>query len=228
MISETHTITQLGENQFSELLTDADIGLLLSNQKVIIRELDRDVTNLIQIKHKLEHAQKLKDKVTITERNLVDIHDLVEDKIAEALKRDEEVAFKQALLKNCDQLIVRQERIKKNLADDISACRYLEAKEAIDPLKIVGSVIGFPLTAAGLTRLFEGGVSKPVVYSATAGGALGVVFSFHRQIRKGWNAAANSVCKNGQEIRDSFMLYYIKEKTKEKAKKVRHHLKLDV
>jgi len=205
------------EAEFPELLTDADIQILLSNQKTLIRQLDRVVTDLLQTKHKLWQVQDLKDRATLAERNLGDIYDLLDDKISDGTKKGEDISVKQNLIRQCEQLIARNERIKKNIADDQSACRYLETKETIDPLKVTGSLIGFPLTAAGITKILESGISKPVAIAMTAGGAIGIVFSFHRQMAKGWRTAANSVCKNGRDVRDSFMLYYVKQRTKEVA-----------
>ncbi|MDE2030337.1 MAG: hypothetical protein KGI97_07215, partial [Alphaproteobacteria bacterium] len=107
-------------------------------------------------------------------------------------KNAEEKAAKQALLKQCEQLIARNERIKKNIADDMAACRYTEGKTSLDPIKIAGFLIGAPVTLATMTKTFVTDKPEMIWHAGEAGVALGLLAAFHRQ--------ANSICKHSVRI----------------------------
>lgn len=121
------------------------------------------------------------------EFNLVHIFNWLEDKIAQT-HNEKEKATKQKLLQQCEQLIARGERIKKNITDDMEACRYAEGKTPLDPIVIGGFLVGTPVGMATLAKTFIS--DKPdaiTLHAGEAGAALGILLAFHRQ--------AGNLCK---------------------------------
>jgi hypothetical protein len=180
----------------------------LSDLRSDVRLLDMAVSELITEPHKLKDTQLLKDKASVVERGLVDVLDYLEDKIAEEKDGTERKA-KQDFLKQCEQLISRNERVKKNIADDLTACRYTETREALDPIKVFGALTGAPLAAASITRILTNRTDI-ILEAASVGAVIGGSISFHRQLRKTWNSTAQAVLSAPDQVHKSFAVYYVK------------------
>ena len=147
---------------------------------------------------------------------MTEIYDLLEDKlIAARISKDESIAIKQELLKQCEQLIARNERIKKNLTDDMTACRYNEPSTALSPMQIVGLLTGLPLSAVAIVKLLLSDKPETQIEGAAVGAVLGAYISFHGQAKKLCRSSAKNICENGRQIKNSFMLYYLKESTRQ-------------
>jgi hypothetical protein len=173
---------------------------IINERRAALRQLEEDVQDLLFTPHKLIEAQPLKDKTIRQEYNLTRIIDWLEGKTIEAASEEQKAAA-QAMIKQCEQLIARNERIKKNIADDISTCRYVEGKEALDPIKVVGFLTGTPLGFATLTKTFITDKPEAIWHAGELGAVLGVCLAFHRQAKGLCKATGKAISNSPKRIK---------------------------
>jgi hypothetical protein len=178
-------------------LTFEDVQQSLNEQRANIRRVDAGVTDLLSKNHSLKDIQSWKDDTVKTEKNLIYAFDWLEDKIDET----ENVLQKeklQKLVKQCEQFISRNERIKKTIADDMAACRYVEGRETLNPVQVGSLVVS--VTAAAVVFLKTHVVDKLVTDIGEAGAALGLYVAFHRQINQIFVATGKAVARTPQKV----------------------------
>ena len=123
----------------------------------------------------------------------------------------------ESLQKECEKLAGRLDHLKKNISDDLAAKRFTTTREQVDPTKVVNSVFIYPGSAFAFGRILFGDKSYIPYYAAGAASALGLVAAFPFQIMHGFKNAGTKLSKTGNEIKNSFMLYYAKETVRQNA-----------
>lgn len=166
----------------NSLLKQDEVKDLIAKQRAALKTLDVAVMNLQLVKHKLNDIQSWKNASVKLENNLVNISDWLEERIAEA-KSDDIKAAHQRSLKECEQLISRNERAKKNISDDIAAGRYKEGKEGFDPVKVFGFMTTSALGMGGLEKIFHSDKPEDITHAAGAGALFGALLAFRYQAR---------------------------------------------
>ena len=205
--------------EFPEPLSDANIKSLLAEKLIALRQLDKQVTELLKTEHSSADTQSLKDEAVNLDRELTDLSDLLDDRIKESSADDKEKReFQIGLRNDCANLIARDEKLGRKLSDDMIVCLSREAKAPIDLIKVATFVVAFPAAASTLAKALWGDKAPEVNEAAEAGIVLGVGVAFSKQIGNAWKAAASVVCQTPEQIRNSFLLYYVKEIAREKTK----------
>lgn len=176
------------------------IEAIIAEQRAELRRLDAKVINLLRMDHKQKDVQSQKDISVILEDNLVYLSDWLEDRIAEE-KNEATKAMQLELLKQCGQLMTRNERIKKNIADAMTASRYQEGKESIDPIKVAGFLIASPLAVATLTKTFLSDKPEAAIYAGQAGAVVGLLLAFHYQARQLFARASKAIAQSPRRMK---------------------------
>jgi hypothetical protein len=163
----------------NEELTVTEIAAFLNDKRDQIRKFDDETHLLFNETHTVKDAEAYRIKSLQYEKALLGAADWLEDKIAATSgSKKEEYA---GLLKDCEKIIGRTERIKKNISDDLSAGRHTEKQRELDPVKIVGFIVGTPLTLVNLVKAFASSRTDLMWAAGVGGAALGTTLAFHRQ-----------------------------------------------
>jgi hypothetical protein len=107
--------------------------------------------------------------------------------------------------------------IKHDLAEDAAKLRLIEEGKKLDLIEIGGFVAAFPvMLVSGARNLFV--IDPTDAASLTGAGALiGLGVAFHKKISAASLGVAHSIAQTPREIKDSFMLFYVKESIKEQS-----------
>ena len=143
-----------------------------------------------------------------------------------------------ALCQRCRDLDHYMRDMNQSLAADLAERRRIEDQNKVDAVKYATFVVAMP--AAFVTAL-KGGVGEGYVTSYQAAGA-GLMFGagvicrekikkafkglgktlcdMPRQTTTAFKEAGKAFCKTPEDIKNSFLLYYIKETTREKLQRL--------
>jgi hypothetical protein len=177
------------------LFKQDEIEANVANQSTSLIKVETEVAILLLKEHKLKEVQPYKDSTVLLGDNLNRIRNWLDDKITKDSKTK---TLNQALLERCGKLIARNDQVKKDLSDDMSACRYAEGKKMLDPVKIGGFLLGTPITLASLTKIK---LDPAVIHAGEIGLALGVVLAFHHQAKDLCVSASKAIAKSPRRIK---------------------------
>ncbi len=164
----------------NEELNVADVKVFLDEKHAQLRTFEKKTLILIgTVKHSTKEGELLKNLALRYELALLDATNWLEDKISET-GTDAKQEY-ESLLEACTKLKKRNDDIKKNINDDLAACRHAENKRAIDPSKIVSLVITAPIALYGLTR--ASGPNREIMAIEVGAGAaiVGMSIAFRHQ-----------------------------------------------
>lgn len=196
--------------QSGEPLRIEDVKDFLDAKREIIRMFDEETNKQCRLQHKLVDIESYKGLALEHEHSLLSAFDWLEDKIAKTNGTEKEASEK--LLKECERLIARNERIKKNINDDLAACRYHENRRTLDPVKIVGFAVGTPLSLVNLVKTFAPARQDLILAAGLGGAAIGTCLAFHHQAgqmlaqaRQAITSSPHQARKMGKSVRNAFV-----------------------
>jgi hypothetical protein len=175
--------------------SDQGLHELIANERLALRNLDRQVTEFLLAPHKASHGQTYRIQIIELDRRLNDIRSYVDDRIAES---DPTAANSSSILiqldRACNELIGRNNAIGSKIDNDMIICLTNEAGRRFDPMKFATFFVGFPAALAVLARAFWGERAPQVEHVIEGAAAVGAGIGLHDHIAKGCNAASHAVC----------------------------------
>lgn len=179
MSAKSNVVVLADFRKANEELTATEVAAFLNDKRDQIRKFDDETHLLFNKDHTVKDAEAYRIKSLQYEKALLGAADWLEDKIA-ATSGSEKEGYA-GLLKDCEKIIGRTDRIKKNIADDLSAGRHMEKQRELDPVKIVGFIVGTPLTLVNLVKAFASNRTDLMWAAGVGGAAFGTTLAFHRQ-----------------------------------------------
>lgn len=208
---------------FPPSLSLEEIKKLLLESKDEVKAANKNVFALLESEHKTSSALELKNKLVLLDKYMTGFADFLDERLDETEGSEKETTLK-AFRKTCDQLTNRIDKMNRVLSDDISMCQHKETKEAIDPFKVATFVVAFPVAIGALAKIVFGEKSVVVSYATYAGAAIGMAFSFKQKINDFACSTYTKISNGKNNMKNSFLVYYVSSVTKERANMAKRYL----
>ncbi len=179
------------------ILDIPNVEIFLESAREEIRNFDSEVYDLLREKHKLKFAEACRNRVLEYEQALLLVSDWLNDKIDD--EENTEKKNYERLLEECEKLIVRNERTKKNIVDDLASCRHYENKR--ESIKIVGFALVTPVGVYNLIKILIPAHEKLAWIAAIGGAVIGTSVAFQDRTEKLIGSAKKTVANSPSQIR---------------------------
>ncbi len=198
------TDVQTSFAEYEALLAEKERELLLQRNRV---------WTFIDTEHKSKTTKQYQEEVR---KSGIEIGDILFSLIHLQEVSDFNDASK-ALCVRCKSLEVYIRDMSQSLAEDYNEKHKIEDSRKINWVTTVGFIVAIPI---GLAAAVKNGVTHGQVTSDTAfeaGAVISTTVAFHKNISRAFSDLGRSICRTPEQIRNSFMLYYLRETIKQNA-----------
>jgi hypothetical protein len=184
---------------------------LLRQQELRLIELKSGVWTFLDTEHTLADVKKVQSQVRVAELDVGAINRglLTEKKLWMKYKTEAD-----ELHQRCADLLNYTKDMSNALDKDYADLRRTVDNEKFDALKEIGTFFAIPGALIGYVKA-RGGNSITVDEAATVGILISIPFAARKKLSGAFKAAAKTICDTPRELKNSFMLYYLKESVKE-------------